>query len=319
MFQKTTVKKVNNGKVSTHFVDELSVGDTLEVMPPEGRFVLPSSFTKNSSDKFYFYAAGSGITPILGLIKTILKTTNQSEVVLHYGNFDEEQVIFKDELKKLEKDFSKQFNLVHHYTNLKLLEKKNKSLFGRIFGTKGTANNLEMDNVQAGDFTVNKLQALLKKDENMFSAYHYICGPGSMIPDLEKVLLDNSVSSSSINHEYFAAAADSNKSESEAIVDNSQNDADTLTANLVAELDGEIVEISIEPGETILRGLIDAGYNPPYSCESGVCATCICTLKKGKVTMKSNMVLSDDEVSNGYILSCQSVPITSDIEVEYPD
>ncbi|MFY0632054.1 MAG: 2Fe-2S iron-sulfur cluster binding domain-containing protein [Flavobacteriaceae bacterium] len=137
------------------------------------------------------------------------------------------------------------------------------------------------------------------------NAQYYICGPGTMIENTKKALKNIDVPDTRIFIESFGA------SDSKDTIEAFEN------SNLTAHLNGEIIHVSIPKGKTILRTLIDAGKEPPYSCEGGVCSTCICKLKSGKVHMKNNLALTEKEVEQGSILSCQSVPLSDQIEIIY--
>jgi len=287
---QVTVKKVKNGRVSNYFVDKLKAGDTIEVMPPLGQFVLPET----NSDTTYFYAAGSGITPIFGLIKTLLKSNDSSKANLQYGNYERGQVIFYTQFEQLKQDYPQRFELRHHYTNAKQQSTK-KGILGNIFAKKKPNQNLGFD---AGDFTVEKLIALSKAQENFKNSNHYICGPGQMIPELEKTLLDLGVAQESIYHEYFAAANDSTNTDTVTKNETENNQVVKLTVTL----DGDTDTFDLPAGETILRASIEEGLSVPYACESGVCSTCKAKCISGEVKMRSNSVLSDDEIAAGYIL-----------------
>lgn len=305
---QVTVKKVKDGRVSNHFVDTLQAGDTLEVMPPLGQFVLPETIPV----KNFFYAAGSGITPIFGLIKTILHSNNNTAVNLQYGNFEREQVIFFDEFEQLKGKFSKRFSITHHFTNaINSLPKK--SFFGKMFAKSESPSSDE--NFEAGDFTSEKLIALSKLHENFLSAEHFICGPGQMIPQLEATLLTLGVPQNHIHHEYFAAADTPKKSEAENLIVAGSSGQEA--AKLTVTLDGETQTFELAAGKTILRESMEQGLDVPYACEAGVCATCKAMCLKGKVKLRANNVLSDAELAEGYILTCQAEALTQEVIVDY--
>lgn len=304
---QVTVKKVVDGKISNHFVDNLQVGDELEVMPPLGQFTLP----KTNSPKTFFYAAGSGITPIFGLIKTLLKTDDNAMVNLQYGNFEREQVIFYDELESLQEKYCSRFELKHHYTNAKS-ENSSKGLFGKMFSKKTAQEDLPYE---AGDFTAEKLIQFSKSQSDFISSNHFICGPGQMIPQLEKALLDLGVKEHLIHHEYFAAAKDTAAPKEVKPV----NQETAGVAKLTVTLDGDTDTFDLPAGETILRASIEEGLSVPYACESGVCSTCKARCVSGEVKMRSNSVLSDSEIEQGFILTCQSEAVSSEVVVNYDD
>ena len=301
---QVTVKKVKDGKVSNHFVDNLVVGDEIDVMPPLGQFVL----SDQPSGKTFFYAAGSGITPVYGLIKTLLKTNDSAKVNLQYGNYERSQVIFFDEFENLQQEYQARFELQHHYTNAKKTE-SGKGLFAKMFSKK-TAS--EEQYYEAGDFTASKLKEFSKTQENFIKSDHYICGPGQMIPELENALLNLGVAQNNIHHEYFSAAADATTQTKTASTVSTSG-----SAKLTVTLDGDTEIFDLPAGETVLRASIEQGLSVPYACESGVCSTCKAKCLSGAVRMRSNSVLSDSEIAEGYILTCQAEAVSSEVVVDY--
>ncbi len=285
------VKRVKDGLVSNHINDQLKVGDTVNVMPPDGRFFV--DIAKENYKTYYLFAAGSGITPILSILKSVLYTEEHSFVHMLFGNRNEESIMFKEELKKLQKAYPDRLLLKHtlsrpksEWSDLWTSKKEKRHRKGRV-------------DAACVKWFINEFPPYAQNAE------YYICGPGTMIENTKKALQENDVPDNRIFTESFGTATTDDGSKG---FDN---------ARLVASLDGEIVKATIPEGKTLLRTLIEAGKEPPYSCEGGVCATCICKLKKGKVHMKNNLALDDKEVSQGYILSCQSVPLTPEVEIAY--
>lgn len=309
---QVTVKKVKQGRVSNLFVDSLKEGDVLEVMPPLGQFVLPESLP----EKTYFYAAGSGITPIFGLVKTLLGSSQSAQVNLQYGNYNREQVIFYAEFEALQAQYAERFSLTHHYTDAKNPKPK-QGLFAKLLGKEQAP--IANKEFEAGDFTVDKLLAMSKLHPDFAQASHYICGPGQMIPQLEAALLSLGVKQEDIHHEYFAAAdAASTASSDQVQASGSDGSAAKLLASrLTVTLDGETETFYLPAGETVLRASIEEGLSVPYACESGVCATCKAKCLKGKVKLRSNAVLSNSELAEGYILTCQAEALTDELHVDY--
>jgi len=289
------VKRVKNH----HIVDELKVGDSVEVMPPNGRFYAD---VKTGQQKtYYLFAAGSGITPILSILHTVLQVEPESKVYMMYGNQNQNSIMFLDEINQLKNTYSERFSFHHYLSKPKGMFSKKKKIEHRKGRIKAALIKTFLDDYQP---------------TTDISEY-YICGPAGMINDTEQALISAAISKDSIFIEYFTVEEEGDANNEGAAISGEELTDEGIAANLKAYLEGETLDIDIEPGQTILQSLIEAGYNPPYSCESGVCSTCMCQLKKGKVHMKSNMVLSDDEIDKGYILSCQSVPLTRALEVEY--
>lgn len=280
------IKRVKKGLVSNYIPDNLKVGDVVDVMPPNGLFF--ADVKPNNYKTYYLFAGGSGITPVLSILKTVLSTEPNSYVYMLYGNQHQNSVMFLDEIEKLYEAYPERFFLVHCLSRPKgMFSKKNEIEF-----RKGRADS------EAIKWFLNEYQPYAQDCE------YYICGPAPMIESAVQTLKSIDVPENRIFIERFSAGEE----------DNSQQG---VAASLTAMLEGEKIAVQIEAGQTVLRSLLDEGYNPPYSCEGGVCSTCVCKLKKGKVHMKNNVALSDDEVKDGYILSCQSLPLTAEIEIDY--
>ena len=284
------VKRVKQGLVSNYIADTLKVSDVVEVMSPNGLFF--ADVNKENYKTYYLFAAGSGITPILSILKTVLETEVRSYVYMLYGNQHQQSIMFLNELQELNKKYSDRFFLVHSLSRPK----------GILSELVSTVPELEF---QKGRIDAGKVAWFL----NDYQPYaqdteYYICGPREMIDSAVTTLKNLDVPQERIFVERFNTSAVNT-----GVVG--------IAAELTAYLEGEKIGVSIKQGQTLLRGLIEAGHNPPFSCEGGVCATCLCKLKKGQVHMKNNLVLSDEEVAKGTILSCQSLALTQELEIEY--
>ncbi len=292
-----TVKRVPKGLVSNHILDRLNTGDKIEVMPPDGRF-----FTELDPDHrktYYFFGAGSGITPLYSIIKTILEQEPQSSVFLLYGNRTEESIIFSDGLKELASRYSGQFHIEHILSKPK--REKQKGLTG-IFkkgktsweGKIGRINNLVVEKY-------------LKDNPAPYKEIEYfICGPGDMIDLVKSAILRTGASEKKIHIERFVSANESKptgKGKDGALIK--------------VELDGREIEVNVPANKTILNALLDAKYDPPYSCTSGACSTCMAKIRKGSVKMDACYALDDDEIEEGYILTCQAHPTTEEVELTF--
>jgi len=288
-FLRIGVKRVKDGLVSNHINDNLHIGDTVEVMPPDGRFF--ASIKKGNYKTYYLFAAGSGITPILSILKTVLLTEKRSFVYILYGNSNEETIMFKEELSDLQKRYSGRLILAHTLSKAKSSfwpnKKKIDFLEGRV-------------NVKNIRWFINEYPPYAQNSE------YYICGPDTMIKNAQDVLMDMDVPKERIFMEYFGSKEITN-----------DTIRGVINAKLIAHLKGERIETEFTKGRTVLASLLANGNEPPYSCEGGVCSTCLCKLKQGKVRMHKNLSLSKEEINKGYILSCQSIPMTNIVEVVY--
>ncbi|MDX1774169.1 ferredoxin--NADP reductase [Oceanihabitans sediminis] len=288
---KIGVKRVKDGLVSNYINDSIKAGSTIDVMPPGGRFF--ADVHKDNYKTYYLFAAGSGITPILSILRTVLLTEERSFVHMIYGNRKQDSIMFREELNKLEEEYSDRFSLIHTLSRsnsswMDMWSSDNKEDF-----RKGRVDKA------AVEWFINEYPPYAQNAE------YYICGPGTMIENTKKALKGIDVPDERIFIESFGTE------KVKSFVEGIEN------AQLTAQLNGETISTKISKGKTVLRALIDAGKEPPFSCEGGVCSTCMCKLKKGEVHMQNNLALDEEELNKGYILSCQSIPLTENVEVEY--
>ena len=295
-----TIKRVTGGIVSNHIADNLRAGDTVEVMPPQGRFLAkPDPSVRRD---YYLFGAGSGITPLMSILRTLLEHEPKSSVHLLYGNRDEENIIFADQLNVLQSRYEGQ--LVVHHTLSRPKKYKIGGLKGLFSGGKpkwtGAIGRIEIKTVQ--DFISTNPGAVEDK-------CYYICGPGQMIDNVEQALLGFGIKKDVINSERFVSAND-NKKKKEAT-------SPVVGGKVFVKLSGKEIEVDLKPGQTILDGLLEAGAAPPYSCLAGACSTCMAKVTKGGVKMDACFAIDDDEIAEGYILACQSHPTTPEVHVEF--
>ena len=274
------VKRVEGGKMSTFLVDHLNIGDSLEVMPPSGNFVY-----KENKKHVVAICAGSGITPIFSMIKSIDDHTNFS---LLYGNKSEQSTMFYSELKTIKDNSSKHLNIHWFFSK----EKVQSSINGRI-----DKNNLQQ--------LLNTFSDL--KDADDF----YICGPGDLIDNVKELLLLNQINESKIHFERFTATEkENNETDSEA----------DIMSNVTVCVDGDDFEFTLSSkGQYILDAAMQYGADVPYSCKGAVCCTCKGKVMEGKVTMDANYSLSEDEVAEGYFLGCTARPASPNLVVDFDE
>ena len=262
------VKKVKRGKMSSFLTENLRNGDNIEVMPPSGSFVL------GDERNIIAICAGSGITPILSMIKS--KT---SDVKLIYGNKTEDSTMFYSEIKNLNND------------NYFLFSRENVlgSINGRI--TSDTLKNIK------GIFDADA---------------YYICGPGEMIDSISDFLKENEVKGK-INFEKF-------NSPKKSKIENSNSEDSEIISNITVIMDGDEFDYTLSSkGDTILDSAVDEGADVPFSCKGAVCCTCKAKVTEGKAIMDKNYSLSEEEVKDGFILTCQAHPITENIIVDFDE
>ena len=277
------VKKVDKGGFSDYANTKLSSGDVLEVMPPEGRFV----FSPNPNPKnIIAFAAGSGITPIMSIAKSVLAGNPTNKFVLVYGNKSTEETMFYTDLMKLQLEYSNRFFI--YFTNSQTREQD--SLFGRIDVS-----------------TVN--YALKNKHKDIDFDGYYLCGPEAMINLVSNTLEENGVDKDKIHFELFTTTE---------ILDELPERADGKTTVTVV-LDDEEFELSMNKNELVLDAVLKQNIDAPYSCQGGVCSSCIARVTEGKVEMVKNQILTDGEIEEGLVLTCQSHPTTPKVKIDYDD
>jgi len=284
---RVAVKKVQGGKFSTFANESLKKGDVLEVMPPMGNFY--TEVEEGQKKKYVAFAAGSGITPVLSIIKTVLFLETESTFVLYYGNKNYASIIFRNELEALNEKYGNR--LIIHYVMSR--EEANGAINGRI--------SAEMCLEIANDH-----QDLFKADE------YFLCGPEEMIFNVKDEILKQGIAQNQIHFELFNTPVQSEEESS-----SSSQDAD-LTSEVLVIIDGEEHEFTLHSkGDTILDAAMNSGADVPFSCKGAVCCTCRAKLVEGKAHMALNYALTDKEVEDGYILTCQSHPTTEKVVVDY--
>ena len=297
-----TVKKVPGGKASNYLHDQAQVGDTLEIAAPDGRF-----FNELNPDKrrtYYLFAAGSGITPLLSIIKTILEAEPMSAIFLLYGSRNEENIIFRDELDRLSERYVGQLHVEHV-----LSQPRKESSGGGIFSVfkKSTTN------WQGKTGRINGRTANTFLDDNMAhgpesDCIYFVCGPGDMADSIKASLLVREIPVKQIHTEHFVNATH---------IPGDIAEGGSSGKRIVVQLKGKRIELPVPDGATILDVLVKAKYDPPYSCTAGACSTCMAKLINGKVKMEACYALDDEEVKAGYILTCQSHLETEVVELTY--
>ncbi len=277
------IKKVDKGGFSDYANTKLAAGDVLEVMPPEGRFV----FTPSEKPKtIAAFAAGSGITPIMSIAKTVMDGHPKNTFVLVYGNKSEKETMFYTDLVKMQLDHSDRFFIYFTHSEVR----SNDSLFGRIDVS-----------------TVN--YALKNKHSNAdFDAY-YLCGPEPMIHKVSDTLKENGVTTDAIHFELFTPTE---------IKDELPVAADGK-AQIEVLVDDETFSFSMDKKMVVLDAVLKENIDAPYSCQGGVCSSCIARVTEGKAEMANNQILTDGEIAEGFILTCQARPITPTLKVDYDD
>ncbi len=287
---RVAVKQLENGKFSTYANEVLKAGDTLDVMTPTGNFSITPDATQKRS--IALFAAGSGITPIVSIAKTILTQEPLSDVALFYGNKTISSIIFKEEIEGLKNEFMDRLKLVH------ILSREN-------LGTP----------ILKGRINVEKANDLYKVFlRNTLPDSVYICGPEQMILDVKESMTSNGLDEKSIHLELFTSP-DAVKKEPVEKYDGPQIDS-----NVSVILDGDQFDLHLESdGENILDAATKTGADLPYACKGGVCCTCKAKVIEGEARMDVNYALEPEEVAAGYILTCQAHPMSDKLIVSFDD
>ncbi len=286
---KVTVKRISGGAFSNWVADQLKAGDTLEVMTPHGSFT--TEFDASAARRYVGFAGGSGITPIMSLIRTALSVEPRSRFTLLYGNRDASSVIFLDALADLKDRYMGRFELYHFLSD----EEGDVELFNGM---------LDRATCDAA------IDALVDAPQDVDA--WFVCGPGPMMDAAEAALIEREVAHDRIHIERFTAGRPSAALAAQMAA--LQQEAAGLTLSVT--LDGRTRRIEFD-GANILDSARDAGMPAPFACKAGVCATCRARVISGKVEMAARYGLTDDEVAAGYVLTCQSVPVGEGVAVDY--
>lgn len=279
---RVVVKAVENGIFSNYAKNQLKVGDNLEVGIPEGKFVVENRDAKI----FVAFAAGSGITPIISIIKDVLEKKDDTTFILIYGNKTIEDTIYFNEINALQQQYLGRFFV--HYTFTKA--NPDGSLFGRI--ERSTVN-----------FVLKNKHSEKRVDE------YFLCGPEDMIKKVTDVLKENGAAEEQIHYELFTTSSTNGEIpvSGEGMV------------KVTVLVDDVETTFNMPRTENILSAALKHGVDAPYSCQGGICSSCMCRTIKGSAEMKTNHILMDDEVEEGLLLACQSYVTSDEIYVDFDD
>lgn len=287
-FPGISVKRVASGLVSNYLNEKIFPGKTINVLPPMGNFTI--DFHSSNQRHYMLVAGGSGITPIMGILKSVLVNEPNSRITLVYCSRSEEQIIFKKQLDQLSLANPDRLELKH------------------VLSQPGT----DWKGIR-GRVTSEMLHGIFSKAEyeQRFEELYFLCGPDGIMDTAASVLHELGVEAGRIYREsFFSAAAEQAKAEAKAGINQG-----ILTRDVKIKLEGQEHVVSVPPDKTILEAGLEAGLDMPYSCQSGLCTACRGRISSGNVKMDEDAGLSPAEIEDGYILCCSSRPLSDDLEI----
>ena len=290
---KVGIKRVEGGAFSTWANESLAPGDEIEAMPPMGKFFTP--LDAGAEKQYLGFAGGSGITPLLSIIKTVLAREPRSRFTLVYANRTIASIMFREELEDLKNTHLGRFSVIH------VLEQEGQEI-----------------DLFTGRIDAEKMQALFAHwlDAAAIDTA-FICGPEPMMLAIAESLRAHGLADAQIKFELFASGQPG-RAKAKAVSKVAVTPGTGVQATVT--LDGTTRSFEMaRDGQTILEAAIAAKMDAPYSCKAGVCSTCRCKVLKGEVEMAVNHALEDYEVRAGYVLSCQAHPVSDDVVVTYDE
>lgn len=291
---RVAVKKVDGGLFSTFANEVLKAGDQLEVMAPVGKFVV--NIDPSNQKHYVAFAAGSGITPVISIIKSVLESEPNSEFTLFYGNRSFSTIIFREQLEALKNSYMGRFT-IHHV------------LSGEDQGSA----------LLNGRINAEKVREFFKFFVNFDDVDEYfICGPESMIHDVKDVLAGMGADKKQVHFELFTSPL--GKLNGSAPEEKKEKSSGNVNCSVKIILDGDSFEFELNTdGENILDAALKQGADLPFACKGGVCCTCRAKLQEGEVDMEVNYALEEEEVERGFILTCQSHPTSERVVVDFDE
>ena len=288
---KVAIKKVDGGLFSSFANDNLKEGDLLDVMEPVGKFY--TDLDPSNKKNYLAFAAGSGITPVISIIKTVLKTEPQSTFTLVYGNRSRSSIIFFEELEGLKNKFIERFSFIN------------------VLSRERTETPINFGRIDIGKLTeLEKLIDYKKMDEI------FICGPEEMIFCVKNFIEQKDISEKKIHFELFTTSGQKKKS---GVGSQESGVKEGPQSKITVKVDGRSFDfdLSLNSDTTILDAALKQGADLPFACKGGMCCTCKAKLSEGEVEMDVHWGLEHEEIEQGYILTCQSHPKTEKVVVDF--
>lgn len=285
---KVGIKRVDGGAFSTYANTELKVGDTLHAMPPQGKFF--TAIEPEVAKNYLGFAGGSGITPVLSILKTVLKREPQSTFTLVYANRAVNTIMFREELEDLKNHYMGRLTIIH------ILESgQDMELF------EGRIDQAKCDALFKHWIQINNIDTA------------FICGPEPMMLAIAEALKTNGLTDEQIKFELFSESQQGRLAKQE-MAKRSEGQKGT---EITVIIDGARRSFTMQKGQSVLEAALENGQEAPFSCKAGVCSTCMGKVLDGEVEMISNHALEDYEVERGYVLTCQSYPLSDTLTIDY--
>ena len=285
---KVGIKRVDGGAFSTYANTELKVGDTLHAMPPQGKFF--TAIEPEVAKNYLGFAGGSGITPVLSILKTVLKREPRSTFTLVYANRAVNTIMFREELEDLKNRYMGRLTIIH------ILESgQDMELF------EGRIDQAKCDALFEHWIQINNIDTA------------FICGPEPMMLAIAEALKTNGLTDEQIKFELFSESQQGRLAKQE-MAKRSEGQKGT---EITVIIDGARRSFTMQKGQSVLEAALENGQEAPFSCKAGVCSTCMGKVLDGEVEMISNHALEDYEVERGYVLTCQSYPLSDTLTIDY--
>lgn len=314
-----TVKRVAGGVMSNYLLDHVKVGQEIEALEPLGNFCLTCE--KRNRRQITLFGAGSGITPLMSILKAVLYEEPDSSVTLLYGNRSEDTVIFKEQLKQLEAAYPDRLHVEYIYSQPKE-SRKEAGFLSRLKLVKPKKEAVAQEapvNVHQGRMNQHMILKILERLHiaKTADAVYFMCGPEGMMDEVRKALNVLHVPAERIFRESFVSSKlVEQQQEQHGDVLSTEDDGEIKTQTVTIIYEGAEYHVEVQPDKTILEAALEQDVDMPYSCQAGLCTACRGKCLSGKVHLDEREGLSDAELEEGYVLNCVGHPLTDDVVIE---